>query len=223
MKMMFTKRLAVALIGAALCMSASVQAADVKIGLVDLKKVFDGYYKTKEADVKLKERVADAEKVMKGMGDDYQKATEEYKKLIDGSNDQAVSSDEREKRKKGAESKLMEVQEIERNVKQFRTQTSTTLEEQKRRMREEILRLLRETIATHAKKGGYTHVFDTASESIAQTSVILYTNGQGDMTDDILTEINANAPAGSDAKAEPKPDAKLQELLNQKPDPNKKK
>lgn len=226
---MFPKRLAAAFLGAALLISAPVQthAADVKIGLIDLKKVFDGYYKTKEADTKLKDRVSDAEKVMKGMGEDYQKATEDYKKLIDDSNNQAISADERDKRKKSAEAKLMEVQEIERNVKQFRTQTSTTLEEQKRRMREEILRMLREVIATHAKKNGYTHVFDTAAESISQTSFMIYSNGQNDMTDEVLAEINANAPAETakaddkaDAKSD-KPDAKLNDLLNQKPDPDR--
>ncbi len=208
MKLMFRTSFArvAALLAAAFLLAAPLGAADVKIGLVDLKKVFDGYYKTKQADAQLKERVGDSDKVLKGMIDDYQKANDDYKKLIDGSNDQAVSADEREKRKKNAESKLMELQEIERSVKQFRSQTGTTLEEQKRRMREEILRHLRDVIATHAKKGGYTHVFDTAAESISATSVLLYTNGQNDFTDDVLTEINASAPAEkAEAKPEPKP------------------
>lgn len=198
-------RLAAILAAATLC-AAPLHAADVKIGLVDLKKVFEGYYKTKQADSQLKDRAGDSEKVLKGMVEDYQKASDDYKKLIDSSNDQAVSADEREKRKKNAETKLLELQEIERSVKQFRTQTQTTLEEQKRRMREEILRQIRDVITTHAKRRGFTLVLDTAAESMSATQMVLYTNGENDFTDDVLNEINTNAPAET-----PKADASASE------------
>src|SRR3954469_6823853 len=106
MKLMFPKRFVFslsALIAFSLVSTAPLRAAEQKIGIIDLKKIFDGYYKTRQADAALKERVGDADKVMKGMADDYEKARDDYKKLIDSSNDQAVSADEREKRKKGAE------------------------------------------------------------------------------------------------------------------------
>ena len=56
---------------------ATVQAQP-KIGTVDLKKVFDGYFKTKQADTTLKERAGDFEKTRKGMLDDYQSLNERY-------------------------------------------------------------------------------------------------------------------------------------------------
>jgi len=214
---MFPKRLAfslAALMALSFFAAAPLRAAEAKIGLIDLKRVFDGYYKTKQADTQLKERVADSEKVMKGMLDDYQKAQDDYKKLIDSSNDQAVSAEERDKRKKNAEAKLTELQDIERSVRQFRSTTQTALEEQKRRMREEILIYLKGVINTHAKKGNYTHVLDSAAESINQTPILLYTTGENDFTDEILAEINANAPAET-AKTETKSDTKpLPDVLN---------
>src|SRR6185503_11122549 len=70
-----------------------------KIGTVDLKKVFDGYYRTKQCDVLLQNSGADADKVLAGMLDEYKKGQQEYNKLIESANDQAVSADEREKRK----------------------------------------------------------------------------------------------------------------------------
>src|SRR5215468_1956304 len=85
-----------------------------KIATVDLRKIFEGYFKTKQADAQLRERGADAEKQYKGMLDDYSKANEDYKKLVESANDQAVSSDEREKRKKSAEAKVLELNEIEK-------------------------------------------------------------------------------------------------------------
>jgi outer membrane protein len=210
MKMMFPKRFILslaALLALGFFSTTPLRAAEQKIGMVDLKKIFDGYYKTRQADTQLKERVADADKVMKGMADDYEKARDDYKKLIDSSNDQAVSADEREKRKKSAEGKLAELQDLERSVRTFRSTTQTTLEEQKRRMREEILTYLKGVITAHAKKGNYSHVFDVAAESRNETPILLYTSGQNDFTDDVLAEINANAPAEL-SKADAPKDAK---------------
>src|SRR5690242_15315369 len=82
-----------------------VQAQATKFGIVDMKKAFEVYYKTKQAEAQIKDRAADSDKVYKGMIEDYKKANKEYKKLIDQSNDQALAGDEREKRKKSAETK----------------------------------------------------------------------------------------------------------------------
>jgi len=226
MKLMFPKRFVFSLATLIACgflSSAPLRAAEQKIGIIDLKKIFDGYYKTKQADSQLKERVADADKVMKGMADDYEKARDEYKKLIDSSNDQAVSADEREKRKKSAEGKLAELQDLERSVRTFRSTTQTTLEEQKRRMREEILTYLKGVINAHAKKGNYTHVFDVAAESRNETPILLYTSGQNDFTDDVLAEINASAPAEkADAPKDTKPALPPELNPNAKKDDKKK-
>ena len=100
--------------------ASSTAQAQAKIAVVDLRKIFEGYYKTKQADTQLRERGADAEKQYKGMLDDYSKANDEYKKLVESANDQAVSSDERERRKKTAEGKVLELNEIEKNLTQFK-------------------------------------------------------------------------------------------------------
>ena len=178
--------------------AASAAQAEAKIAVIDLRKVFDGYYKTKLADVQLKERAADLDKARKGMVDDYQKANEEYKKLIDGANDQAVSTDERDKRKSAAETKLLEIKEIEQSVSAFDRTSRSTLSEQQRRLRENILREIRELIDVKAKSRGYTLVVDSSAESANnQTSILLFTSGQDDIGDEILTQLNANAPPGS--------------------------
>lgn len=204
----WNKRLAL-LLGLALLAPLPMRAADTKIGQVDLKKIFEGYYKTKAADSQLKERANDSEKVLKGMVDDYTKARDDYKKIVDSANDQSVSNDEREKRKKNAETKLLELQEIERSVQQFRQQTQTTLDEQKKRMRDEILKAIKDVIDTKSKKAGYSLVFDVASQSINQTEVILYNSGVNDFTDEVLSEINKDAPADLPKATEtPKTDVK---------------
>ena len=80
-------------------LTAHAQAETNKIGIIDMQKVWDKYHKTKQAQAQVDDQTADFEKRKKGMLDDYQKANDEYKKLLESANDQAASSDEREKRK----------------------------------------------------------------------------------------------------------------------------
>src|SRR5437868_15244206 len=96
-------------------LSTVLVQAQTKFAIVDMRKAFDSYYKKQAAESQIKDQAAEADKSYKGMIDDYKKANEEYKKLVDQSNDQAVASEEREKRKKSAETKLMELQENEKS------------------------------------------------------------------------------------------------------------
>ncbi len=181
---------------AALAFAVAAQAQS-KIAIIDLKKVFDGYYKTKLADGQIKERAGDFDKARKGLIDDYQKANEDYRKLMDGANDQAISSEERDKRKKNAEAKLLEIKEIENSINQFDRSSRQTLSEQQRRMRDNILREIRESISEKAKKASYTLVLDVAAESVNNTPVVLHNTGENDMTEEVLTDLNAKAPPGA--------------------------
>src|SRR3954470_21622595 len=81
--------------------------AEQKIATIDLRKVFDNYWRTKQADANLKDQAADLEKERKIMVDQFEKGNERYKKLTDGANDQALAATERDKRKKDAENELL--------------------------------------------------------------------------------------------------------------------
>src|SRR5436190_11979415 len=98
-------------LGMLLLLLTSEAWAQGRIATVDLRKVFDTYWKTKQASATLKSKAADMEKEHKNMLDDWKKAKEEYQTLLTGANDQAVSSDERAKRKKSAEDKLRDIKD----------------------------------------------------------------------------------------------------------------
>src|SRR5688572_23859170 len=117
-----------------------------RIATVDLRKVFDGYWKTKQADAALKDRAADMEKEYKNMGEDLKKAKEDYDGLLSSANDQAVSSEERDKRKRSAEEKLRYIKETEQTLVLYERQARTTLDEQRKRMRDNILSEIRNVL-----------------------------------------------------------------------------
>jgi len=168
--------------------------AEVRVAIIDLRKVFDDYYKTKAANSQLSDLAADMAKESKNYMDQYQKNSDDYKKLLDEANNQAVSSDEREKRKKAAEGKLLEMKELETTITQFQRTSRTTLEEKKHQMTEKIVGEIRDVVNAKAKAAGYSLVLDTSAESINPTPVVLYTNGETDITNPVLEQLNAKAP-----------------------------
>ena len=167
-----------------------------KIGIIDMQRLFDKYHKTKQAQAQVDDQTADFEKRKKGMLDDYQKANKEYNKLMESAKDQAVSSDERERRKSAAEKKLLEIKEIEQDANLYQRTTDEQLKMQARRMTEIILRDIRELVDAKARAGGYTLVIDVAAKSAVGTPIVLYTNGQNDMTQEVLSQLNSTAPVG---------------------------
>jgi outer membrane protein len=187
-------------------MSGSAMA-QTRIATIDLRKTFDNYWKTKQADASLKERAADMEKEHKNMLEDYKKAREEFQTMQAAVNDQAVSQDERDKRKKTAEEKLKYLKDQEDTITQYERQARTTLDEQRRRMRDNILVEVRAIITGKAKTAGFSLVIDSAGESANNTPVVLFTNNENDLTDGVLAQLNATAPADL-PKTDEKKDAK---------------
>ena len=197
-----------ALFGSALLVTSA--QAQTKLGVVDLKKVFDGYWRTKQADTQLKERASDFDKARNGLIEDYKKANEDFKKLIESSNDQAVSAEERDKRKKDVEKKQNDLKEQENSIRTFDQNSRQALGEQQLRMRESVLRDIRGALDEKSRSGGYQMVLDTAAVSANQTPVVMFTTLSGtdnDLSDAVLKELNLKAPPET-AKPEEKKDDK---------------
>ncbi len=169
--------------------------AQNRIATVDLRKVFDGYWKKKQAEAALKERQTDMEKEDRNMVDDYKKVKDDYQQLLSSANDQAVSTEERDKRKSAAEEKLKRMKEMEDTIAQYERQARTTIGEQSQRMRSNILSEIRNVVNSKAKAAGYFLVIDTAAESINSTPVFLYASTENDITDAVLQQLNSTAPA----------------------------
>ncbi len=177
-----------------MALMGSTALAQTKIATVDLKKLFDNYYKTKLAQANIQERAAQFDRDDKGMKDDLKKGGEEYQKLLQQANDQALSADERDRRKQSADDKLKDLQQRKTAIEQFERQAQTTLGEQRSRMRDNILVEIKAAVASKAKAGNNTMVFDTAAETVNGTMAIVYTTGENDLTDAVLAQLNAGAP-----------------------------
>lgn len=173
---------------------SSPALAQQKIATVDVQKLFDGYWKKKQAEAALNDRKTELEKEDRGFLDDLKKSKDDYQKLLDAANDPAISDDERAKRKQAANDKQKQIADSQQTIVQFERQAQVQLSEQSQRMRSNIIKEIQTAVAAKAKSGGYTMVIDSAAETANQTPAILYTDGQNDLTDAVLSQLNAGAP-----------------------------
>jgi outer membrane protein len=187
--------------------------AQGKVGVINLTKVFDEFWRTKQADIQIKDRLSEFEKMGQSMYDDYKKANEEFGKQIEAANDPALSKEETEKRRKDLDKKRKDILEMENNIKQFQGNSQRALMEQRGRVRESILRDVRGVIEEKAKSGGYATVLDVSALSATGTPVVIFTTltgGENDLSDSVAKALAATAPPDVD-KADPKAPKKADE------------
>jgi Skp family chaperone for outer membrane proteins len=195
----------------ALSLLGQVASAQTRVATVDLRKVFDNYWKTKQADLVLKERGAEIEKEGQNLVTDYNKLNDDYKSLMAAANDGARSQEERDKQKKAAEDKLKQIKDSADTIKQYQAQGRTTIEEQKNRMRDNIVEEIRTALNAKAKSAGYALVIDSSAVSATGTPIVMFSNNENDLTQALLEQLNIGAPsepAKSEDKKEPKAEEK---------------
>ncbi len=203
MKNLFFKIIAAILL---MSVTGSSAWAQGRIVTINLQKVFEKYWKTRQAESELKSRADDMEKEHKNMLNDWTKAREDHQHLLSAANDQSASADEREKSKKAAEAKLKYLKDTEESILQYEKQARTTLDEQKRRTIDKILVEIRTLVAEQAKSSGGAVVIDTSAESANHTPVVLFTANQEDMTDKVISTLNSTAPPETAKPEEAKSD-----------------
>jgi outer membrane protein len=185
--------------------------AQGKVGVINLTKVFDDFWRTKQADGQIKERLAEFEKMGQSMYDDYKKANEEFGKQIEAANDPALSKEESEKRRKDLDKKRKDIMEMETNIKQFQGNSQRALMEQRGRVRESILRDVRGVLEEKAKAGGYATVLDVSALSANGTPVVIFTTltgGESDLSDSVAKTLAATAPPETSKSEAPKSESK---------------
>ncbi len=174
--------------------------AQPKVGVVDMNKIIEGFYKAKAVKAALKDHVAELDKEGQSLMDELKKANEDYKRAIEESNNMAVSAEEREKSKKVAEAKFKEAQDKQQNLELFNRRADAQLREKQRQMTEKIVDEVRTVISAQAKAAGYSLVLDVTGESVRGTPVVLYTNGENDLTTAVLGQLNNLAPSSTGAE-----------------------
>jgi outer membrane protein len=179
---------------AALFLLGGVGAANaqVKIGTVDMNRVFSEYSKTKDAQAKY----AEAEKAA---NDDLNSRVETLKKSmqeISALNADLEKSDSgKEEKVKDRDAKVAAARVLDREIADFRTAKQKALQDQFLRMRKDIVDDIMKTVNDLVKSKGYDVVFDKSGLSAGAVPVVLYSRDDLDFSSDVIAALNKNVPA----------------------------
>jgi outer membrane protein len=182
--------------------------AQNKIATVDMRKLFDNYYKTKQAQAIIQDIVTGYVKDEKALNDEVKKDSDEYQQLLTQAGDPAISADERDRRKQSAADKLKQLQDRKAEIDQYERTAQATLSDKRQQMSGKIMAEIQAVVNTKAKADGYEIVLNTAAEginlgtaNINVPSSVVYSAREIDLTADVLKQLNAGAPIDTTAPA----------------------
>ena len=193
-----------AAIAAALCLSAASPVAaqgSFKIGIIDMKRVFSEYYKTKDAEKSVNDGKEAAKKQLDERNAKYRDLIgkwQESQKLI---NDPAISEELRAQKKKEAEELSSEAKSLEREMAEFRQRREQQLQEQVTRVRKGILDEIKVLVERKAKDANYDLVFDKSGMGVNGVPFLLFSKDAVDFSQEIVGELNKDAPKEAAAAA----------------------
>ena len=169
------------------------QAAGQVIATVDFKKIYSEYWRTDQADKKLKAKEDEAKKKIQKHLDDQEKLRKNILNMLQALKDPKLGAVERGRRQRQAADLQKEFQENDGAIRDFRNATMKSLEMEMRKDIDSIRAKIKVVVAAKAKKAGYTLVLDK--------NTVVFTDGSADLTKGVLDQLNANDPRKSRAPA----------------------
>lgn len=193
------KRIALA-VCATLGLAAGAQA-QMKIGTVDLNKIFEGYYKTEQAKATVNTLQNNYNNDRKIKTDDYTKRRDEVVKLRDEANNPALSADIKQQKNLLFQEKSKELVALEREIMEFDRQRRSDIQQQMLRMRNEVVKEITDMVQAIAKQQGFSLVFDRTGQSMAAAPLLVFANEALDFSQVVIEQLNAGRPKGAAAPA----------------------
>ncbi len=176
-------------------LGTSPASAQMKVGIVDMNKVFTSYYKTKDAETRLNDARAQDKTDLDGRLETLKASMEVINKLEADTKKPELAADKKQAAVKTRDEKINEVRNLDREIGEFRQTRERQLQEQFMRMRGDIVQDIMKIVDTRVKSDGYDLVLDSSGLGISQVKVVLFASPSMDFSDSIITELNKSAPA----------------------------
>jgi outer membrane protein len=180
----------------------SFASADLKIAVIDLSKAFDSYYKTKDAQARIKEKEDGYQKDLQDMKVDYDNMVEEATKLKDAANDPTLSPAARGDKQKALLEKEQDLQNMERKLQETSSERNRELQDEIVRLHKEIVDEIAKVVTDYSGPQGFDLVLDKSASASTSVPTVLYSSNKlVDITQDIINKLNSGAPPAGAAPA----------------------
>ena len=187
---------------------ASQAQAQMKVGTVDMQKVFTAYYKTHDAEEKLKEAQKAYKDELDQRMDEYKKNLDVINKLNEEINKPELSGASKDQKAQERDSKISETKGLEKEISDFRQTREKQIQDQLKRMRDGIVEEIMKVVNDQVRTANYDMVFDRSGFSANNiVPVLLYSKNKYASSDSVISKLNSNRPAAAPTPASQRPAA----------------
>jgi outer membrane protein len=170
--------------------ASSSMALNEEIKFFNLDNVFNEFYKTKLADLQLKDQVGAARVESKKLVAAYEAINEEYKVVRESANNPIHDDEKRDQLRQKAEELLIQIRDQQSKIRRFEESTQKQVKDQGRRMRKRLVDEIINEVKIYAKDKGYTAVIDSSGQSLNGVALVVYVADTSDLTKDIIALLN---------------------------------
>jgi len=165
------------------------------IATVDMKKVFDGYFKTKSAEDELRVAREAAKKDLERLQAVADSAAEAVKKIDAQLAGAGLSAAARSARTRERATRVAESDAASQRAADFKSTSEKQLQDQSNRLRAAIVDDINVLIAQGVKEEGRVNlIFDTSGPTLNGIPSVIHLDGIPDWTEAVLTTLNSRAP-----------------------------
>jgi len=168
--------------------NAAFAQSSTKILTVNVARLYDSYWKAQEAEAKFQSSIENAQQEIQSMIQEGVQMTEKVQSLQQESASPAISENRKQEIAQQIQQDIRLIQQKEQEVNQFRQQTDRQLQQRRQAITELRLSEIQEVVSEVARSKGADLVLNT------QGLAVVFANDALDITDEVLTKLNADKP-----------------------------
>lgn len=190
---MTMKKITLLLLG---CLLTTAWAgAELKVLTVDMGHLYDNYYKTQQANERLRASVEQAEEEARAMAEEGQSMVEQFEELREQAENPALTDTARQTAQEEAQALIEDIRNKEREVQNFRRETQRTLQQRQQAHRELMIDQIKAVVMTVNEEMNADLIFDTSDVIGSGVPTVLFARASMDITPRVLERLNADAPS----------------------------
>ena len=168
-------------------------AAELRIAVVDLDRVFQGYYKSRIAEEFLTQQAEAARLYMGQLNARLESQKAEFHRLRTNALNQALRESDRQKAADSAAEMERQIKATETEITSYTRERVRELKMLEQNKRNEILTDIQREIKRRAAAENYNFVFDCSGRSTNNLPTVLVFPDKNDISDAVIRELNRSA------------------------------
>lgn len=170
-----------------------------RVGVVDMNRVFQEYYKTRQLERKLNEDRSRAKKEMDMRTEKYRGLSGRLAEIDKVLKDRLVNEQLKQQKAREGQSLMEEANRMAREIQEFASRRERQLQDAADRLKRELVKEIAAQARETSKRGHFDFVFDRSGLAISGTPLLPVSREAADLSAEVIADLNRHAPAADAA------------------------